>query len=341
MINKNKSALIYMIAAVLLFSVLQIAFSFGGASSAPLLFSAWVYSGSLIYNIIYLFWFHSGKMKLGTFKIITKNIWNPTLGNVPIIGDIPVIILVTISHIDYVFFALGLRYVDEAIAAVLIETGSILTIILMMIIFNQENDRYEKFSTGKWYLLGLALIGVGFVITSQSTNINSAIDKIFTWAELAGIGFVLAAAFFAGLVWPATQKWGIDVNNIINKNKNEIFYNIIASTIGRIIIIPILFIFGWLFNRSIDAGGIALAVTFGIIGPGAASMFFRIGLAQTNNLGISALVYLIPVVALFWLWLASLIDVARFDWLIIGLILIVTSNILLNIKTTSTENENH
>ena len=339
--SQNKSALLYMIAAVVLYSTLQIAFSFGGASNAPFLFVALVYSGSLICNVVYLYWVYPKEMNRGTLKIIRENLWSPTLGKVPIIGAVPVIFWVTFSHIDYVLLAFSLRYVDEAIAAVLIETEYIFIIFLMMKLFNKEDsgvgekDRYEKFTAEKWFLFGVALVGVGFVITSQSSAIDNAVGELFTVAALGGVGLVLAAAFCAAMVWPATQKWGADVSHIVNNKDNEIFYTIVANSIGRAISVPILFVIGVLSGETIqDLGGVGvlLAVVFGLIGPGMASMFFRISLAKTSNLGIGALSYLIPAVALIWLELASLIDIPHVDWLIIGIIAVITANLLLNFK---------
>ncbi len=76
--------------------------------------------------------------------------------------------------------------------------------------------------------------------------------------------------------------------------------------------------------------GVLSATTYGFFGFGVGDIFFRIANAKTTNLGINALGYATPVVALIWLALASRIDVPHIDWLVIGLIAIIVANLLLN-----------
>ena len=317
--SQNKSALIYILAAVVLFSALPITFSLGGASNAPFLFVALMYLFYLINNITYLFVVYRKKINQKTFKTIMKNVRNPAIfyGSFVTFG--------------YVFFAFALRYVDEAIGAVLIETSYIFTVILMARLFGKEG-RYAELTTQKWFLFAMALIGVGFVIVSQSATLGSVIDELFTYTALGGVGLVLMAAFLAGLGLPMNQLWGSDVSRSVNE-KDEVFYTIVANSIGKTISVPVLFGVGLLSGESfgsLSGLGILSAIVYGFFGLGIGDLFFRIANAKTTNLGINALFYLIPAVSLVSLELASLIDIPRVDWLIIGLVAVITANLLLN-----------
>ena len=355
-VNQNKSALLYMVVAVVLFSALPITFSVGGASNAPFLFVALMYLSTIITNITYLFFAYPKKINRATLNIILNYLPNKaivcsvfsreiTLKNLPH----PAIFWVVFGIFDYVVFAFALRYVDEAIAAVLIETSYIFTVILMARLFSKE-DRYAKFTTQKWFLFTVAFIGVGFVIVSQSSTIDNAVSELFTYSALGGVGLVLVAALLAAIGLPANQKWGEYVSDNEKKEyekkkgkkkkddekkADEIFYTIVASTIAKIIMVPVLVVAGLLSGESVQSiGGVGVlsAIAFGLFGLGVGTIFFRIANARTTNLGINVLCYLIPAVSLIWLALASRIDVPRIDWLVIGVTAIIVANSLLNAK---------
>ena len=320
-VNQNKSALLYMVAAVVLFSALPITFSIGGASNAPFLFVALMELSAFISSVIYLFREYKKKTNQATLKIILNNLRHPA------------IFLGVFGLFTYVLFAFALRYVDEAVAAVLIGTSHIFTVILMARLFDEE-ERYAKFTTQKWFLFAVALVGVGFVIFSQSSTIDNAVGELFTFAALGGVGLLLVAAFLAAIGLPANQLWGSYVSRKVNDD-DEIFYTVVASSIGLAIGVFVLIVIGLSSGENIQSiGGVGVlsAITYGLLGHGVGHIFFRIANARTTNLGINALFYLIPAVSLIWLALASRIDVPRIDWLIIGVIAIIVANLLLNFK---------
>ena len=320
-VNQNKSALLYMVVAVVLFSALPITFSIGGASNAPFLFVALMELSAFISSVIYLFREYKKKTNQATLKIILNNLRHPA------------IFLGVFGLFTYVLFAFALRYVDEAVAAVLIGTSHIFTVILMARLFDEE-ERYAKFTTQKWFLFAVALVGVGFVIFSQSSSIDNAVGELFTFAALGGVGLLLVAAFLAAIGLPANQLWGSYVSRKVNDD-DEIFYTVVASSIGLAIGVFVLIVIGLSSGENIQSiGGVGVlsAITYGLLGHGVGHIFFRIANARTTNLGINALFYLIPAVSLIWLALASRIDVPRIDWLIIGVIAIIVANLLLNFK---------
>ena len=335
--NENKSALLYVIAAVVLFSTLPIAFSIGGASKAPFLFATVMYLFSFIANITYLFFKYPKKINQKTHEIIRSKMRHP------------MIFWSAFGLFSYVFFAFSLRYVDEAIAAILIESSYIFMVILLARLFPKE-DRYAKITMQNWFLFAVALVGVGFVIASQSSSIDNAVSELFTYSALGGIGLLLIATLLTAIVLPANQSWGSDASDNekteYEKKKgekkkdgerkdDEIFYTIVANSIGKVIGVPVLVVIGLSSGENIQSignVGVLFAIAFGFFGLGIGNIFFRIANTRTTNLGINALGFATPAVALIWLALASRIDVPRIDWLVIGLVLIILSNILLNIN---------
>ncbi len=77
--SQNKTALLYIIAAVVLYSALPITFSVGGASNAPFLFVAVMYLFYSISNITYLFFAYKKKINQTTLKIILNNLRHPAI----------------------------------------------------------------------------------------------------------------------------------------------------------------------------------------------------------------------------------------------------------------------
>ena len=321
-VNQNKSALLYMIAVVVLLSTMPITFSFGGASNAPFLFVALVYLFGAISSVTYLLFAYREKIKQSTLKIIISNLRHPAIFSM------------ALTTAGYVLFAFSLKYVDEAVAAVLMQTASIFTVILLARLFKKER-RYTELTTQKWLLFAIAFVGVGFVIASQSSTIDNAIGELFTYSAIGGIVLVLLAAFVSAAELPANQLWGSYVSHRVKDKENESFYSIVAYSIGKVISAPVFVAVGLSSGENIQSiGGVGVlsVIVYGLFGLGVGSIFLRISHAKTNNLGINALRYLIPAVSLIWLEFASLIDIPRVDWLIIGVIAIIVANLLLNFK---------
>ena len=321
--SQNKVAIVYMLLAVLLFSTLPIAFILGGANNAPFLFVAVVSLFVAISNVGYLLCVYPSTINRDTFRQIRKNFIHPAL------------LWSTVAQVDYVIFAFALGYVHEAVAAVLIETSPILMIIFMARLFKKE-QRYEKIITEKWFLFAIAFVGVAFVTLSQNEVVDAAI-QFPTYSEVGGILLLIIASILGATGVPATQRWGLTVSNAVggDTRKDEVFFAIVASTIGRVFSGIGFIILGLLLGeniQSIGALGVSIAISYGLFGLGLATVFLRIANIKTTNLGVNALGHAIPAVSLIWLAFASLVNVPHVDWLVIGVSAIILANILLNFK---------
>jgi hypothetical protein len=62
------------------------------------------------------------------------------------------------------------------------------------------------------------------------------------------------------------------------------------------------------------------------------SVLARVAILQTDDLGLNALGYATPVLALLWLFLFSEVGVARADYLVIGVVAILSVNLLINFQ---------
>ena len=329
MSSNNKTAILCMLASALLFSMMPVAFIIGEAHKTPFLFVGILYVLSFVGNIIYLTFVYPDKINQRTLKTIFLNIRHPA------------IYWMAFTTSGYLLFTFSLKYIDESVAAVLVQTAAIFTVILLVRIFEKEK-RYAKITIQKWLLLIMAFIGVGFLIASQSSDINNAINEIFTYSSITGIVIVIIAAFANSAELPANQLWASQVSISSYSKDDESFYSIIAYAIGKIISAPLFLLIGIMAGERIvypNTAGYFLLITTGLFGLGIGSVFLRISNSKTSNLGINALRYFIPVLSLLWLAMANKINVPRIDWLIIGTTIIILSNLLINIKEFTNKND--
>ncbi len=321
--NENRSALICMLIATVLFSTLPISFSIGGASDTPFLFVSAVKFFEFVICAIALFYFNKSNTNYAVLNTIRRNITHPA------------IVWATLANFDYVFFAFSLKYIDVAISGILVETWPIFMILTMVSLFDKKRY-YKKFTREKWLLSIFGFFGCVFVIASQSGNLESAVDELFTYAAIGGIGLALFAGFLGGIFAPYTIEWGEHVSESSTGQESEQFFAIVATAIVLFLGSMILVVLGLLSGEHIDkigSAGISIAAVYGILA-GIATILFRVANIKTTNLGVNALGYATPAVSLIWLALASLIFLPHIDWLIIGVAAVTVSNLLLNFEAS-------
>ncbi len=246
---------------------------------------------------------------------------------------------------DYVLFAFSLKFIDVAVATVLVGIAPIFVAVFMGQLFKEEK-RYNTITTEKWFLFLLAFLGCVFVIISQSQNIDNAVRELLTYTSLTGVVLVLLSALWSGFGPPCSVKWGADIaDKVINggnatpamRTENEQFFTVVADTMGRMLSVVIFIVLGVFSGEQLgNLGfvGITSAAVYGLFGIGIGNMLFRFANLKTKNLGINALSYARPGVALIWLALASLIIIPHVDWLIIGVVAVITANLLINFEAS-------
>ena len=82
-------------------------------------------------------------------------------------------------------------------------------------------------------------------------------------------------------------------------------------------------------GETIAGTDLAIAVVGGGVVQAIASILYRTAILNTNNLGINALGYTVPIFSLLWLAVFSRISVAHVDYLVIGAAAIVAANVLI------------
>ena len=312
------SPLFHVLIATILFSTLPIAFAAGDAASAPLLFVGIVKLMEVVVCVIVMFLI---KPQLLTterhlLKTIRKNIIHPA------------IFWASVSNLDYVFFALALKYLNISVATVLAETWPIITILAMGRMCNLH-QRYAEITPTQWVFVGLGFGGCALVIMSGSNTTENLIQDLLAYDTIIGIILAVLSSYLAAINAPYNISWGLLTAK--GKPKDELFFTVVGLAIGTLIT-GTLFLLGSTLSAETlpnNSRTTVIAISYGLA-CSTAAVLLRMGQLKTTNLGINAICYIVPALALLWLWLADMLTIPHTDWLLIGLATIITANITVN-----------
>lgn len=322
--GRNRTAVGYMLLTVVLGSLIPTLFVWGNAQTNPFLFNASWRFGVAIGCLGFLVAFH-------TSLIFDKKVMGIIARRVPNWA----MLFAVIGSLDYTMFTWSIRFIDVSISAVLIE---IWPIFLIFLVARLLGERYKKITIGMVGLSFLCFIGVAFVVNSQfGTRIseNNTSSAMLVIGTVLALGGAIAAALTAFIF-----KWGAivgkEVSNVLDKNKAiislELFCVVIAHFIGSLISIPLNGLAGFVSSESTTLASLGIGILGGIFVQSSASILLRKANLVTHNLGVNAMIYMAPIMALLWLFLASQVNVARIDFLLIGAGAIITANLLINFE---------
>ncbi len=323
--QNNKLALVFMLGAVVLYSAKPLSFSIGKSGNAPFLFVALLFFFATISSLCYLLWMHRTQRKHQSTRETLKIIYKKTFSKA-----FPLLLL---SRFQHLFFALSLSHINVALASILLSTWPFFMVIITTFLFKKDN-RYQKIAMEKWLLFALAFIGVGFVVVSQSETFGALARDLFNQSAIIGIAFALIAALSSAASASFSLKLGSDASKESGGGKSdELFFSTALLVVAWVLSCVTFIILGLLSGESVSDINLIPAGFYGFFGIGLGAILWRLANIKTDNLGINAIGYSIPVLGLIWLALAGLLDVSHFDWLIIGTTAIIIANLLLNFKT--------
>ena len=286
----------------------------------------------------------------------------------------------TLEGLQFALFAWSTEYIEVPAASVLLELWPLGVIAILAWGHRKEvqagrNPRYRRNVGSLLLLLSLAFAGVFFVVLSQVREIDLALSTwigtpdSLDWSDVQGVVLALLAAM-VGSFGAFTLLWGEDLASKLRKileeptgatnyteRDLEIFGAVLGFTIGSFLSVPISLAFGWYIGEGIvdDALKAGSIGGFIILVPGV--YLLRRALLATDNLGVAALGYGVPVITLGWFWLFSTvgislwlgtfsgtsvpvwldtlskIGVSSVPYLIVGTAAIVAANLLINFES--------
>ena len=231
----------YMLIAVLGFSLLPV-FVALGARDTPFLFAAGLRIGAVVGFALFMALFYRRLFfSTNTWKMVGVRLLRSPLsvGGRVIHSPLP-IILATIGHLEYTFFALSTQYIDIAVATVIFEIWPIILVWLSGRIF----ARYNITSREVYFLSIVGFIGIIFVVLSEfqgDLRVDERFSELLGTSQL-GIGFILitVALLMAPLI-AFGLRWGVDLGRNLGDQGDgredsgdlEFFGIMVANLIGN------------------------------------------------------------------------------------------------------------
>ena len=245
-----------------------------------------------------------------------------------------------VGHCGSALFALGLTFVDISIAALLYETWPLFLMLLMAVLF-KGTKRYRPITLGTLLFVAVAIVGVGLVIQSHNDTpreLSVAAFDLFNFRTWIGVFLVLV-----GAMWTAAQvAFTLRAGSLIadrraatkNHDAEELVFVMILTCVGMVISFVVLVAIGLGLSETLSLHQMSFAIISGLFVASIGRVAFRLANLETEDLGVNAIAFGTPLVALLWLWVLSILDVPHVDFMIIGALGIVAANLLINVKAS-------
>ena len=319
----------YMMIAVVAYSAIPVLFKLGDADESPFLFTGiWHFSVGIGVGLAIL--------QFNRKRLFNKEVYEGIKSEC----KTGLMLASVVGRCGYVSFALGLVFVDVSIAAILFETWPLFLILLMSRLF-KASERYDPVSLGTFIFVGLAIAGVVLVTLSQNDSAQhfAAIGPdLVTPRTLLGAAFVLIAAICAAMDGAGTLKMGDSLSKQHwppkSREAGEVVFATVMTCLCSLFSGGLLCVIGWSLSEAISLRQLYYAIMSGIAVYSIGGIAFRAANSTTDDLGVNTLAFATPLVALIWLWMFSVLGVPRLDYLIIGAMGIVVSNLLINVKAS-------
>ena len=233
---------------------------------------------------------------------------------------------------SYAFFAMAAGFASIASVAVMYEIWPIVMMVCMVWLF--RGSRQYRPASG-WFFLMIVASFMGFVLVVWPERTVLPSSTLFT-----GVGIAILGASIAGSQNAMAFKWADLFGKDLHQTRlygysldsllvfGSVFAQCITQFMCVVISIPIAITIGGDISYSL----VAVAFVGGLLSSGLADVLFRAANTIGDNLGVNAISYTTPLFALGWLALFATVEVAKPDYLIMGAMIVVMSNLLINFE---------
>ena len=303
----------------LLFSFLPVLVAYAGADS-PFLLAATMAMSQVVGLAVFL----AIRYRAMFFD---SRVWQLTWRRLPSW----IILIWAIGYADVALFAWSAKLIDISVAAVLHQLSPIMMVLLIERLFVNQG-LYQKIGPSKVFLFALAGVGAAMVIVSQAggfgaVNLGGASAYVLALGVALAIGAaILAAATSLGF------KWGVDLAaelpEVHRRSKDaEVFCVVLGAAICNLLVAPFIATVSFARDEPVAANTLAIALAGGVLLGALPTILWRTANLMTDNLGVNIARYFIPLFALAWLSVLSLIGDVDTGLLIAGAVVIVAANV--------------
>ena len=261
-----------------------------------------------------------------------------------------VLMLVSVAGVcGFAMFTTGLLFVDASVAAVLYETWPVLLILLMPRLFPARDGKAARFHPVSWFTsacIVMAVAGVVMVVLSHGSITSTwevSYHPLGVASALVGAVLALGAGVGQAAQTAATLKMGASLAlahaRRDERGSNEVMFTAVVVSLCHVAGGVLLCLAGLAVSETIAWSQVPYIIVGGFVITPVGSIAFRLANLKTRHLGVNAIAFTAPVLALLWLWGFSMIDVLRLDYLVIGSLCIVIANILIHIEVSLKRHE--
>ena len=334
---RNVRAAGLMAVNILPYSLSPVVIILAGVSGLPFLFAAVMQVGGMVGYLLLLGSRYRSLLSQGCVRdAVRRHLLDVRRGG-------PLLVLGAISGLDYALFTYSTRFVDVSVAAVLFELWPLFSVPLMAAL-TRRKGRYARITLGSMLLLSGGFAGAAFVVASQSGRFGGAgvlptFDLALgaSMAVLSAVAVALAVCLFRWsedlverLPGHARDSWGhLDL---------ELFAVAVAIVVADVFSFAMDAGVGLATGENLGLVHMAVGLAFGLFVYFLGSLAWRAANIIAANLGVNALTYFTPILALGWLWVYSasglpghqeIFAIARPEFLVIGSAAIVSFNLLI------------
>ena len=323
--TKNSSATACMLISVLLWALIPVFMHVGEGDATPFMFHAAFSLFALIGTFFVLLAFYPLELRNGkNWKIIVEKCKTQSFMHV------------ILCNFNYIILCWSLKYINVSIASVLFETWPLWFVLFANNAFKNKNH-YQKINGFNCVCLLMGFMGVVFVILSQSQINGIGRDGAGWVLAILGCLSALISGCMGALVISNSIKLGRDASDeIINntphfKKDLSIFFTLITMSIAAVPSIVIAGAAGLVWEKeAVEIDNMLIAAILGVFIVTFARLFLYAANLMTDKLQINAISYTTPLWTMTYLAILDEISTLKIDWLTMGVLGIITANIILN-----------
>ena len=290
--SHSRVALVYMMIHVIVSSFVVFVIDWGETNKYPFFFSA-------LHNIfalcVFLFIAIIWRPKLFSKKVLRSVFRAPQDSGRMNLLLVPCIVSATAA---YPLLSISIKYIDIIPAAIIHEMTPLFLVLLSSLLFRKEK-RFKRLTIWVFILFALGLTGFGFVAIGQSEEspFKIGISGIVLWgviiALLSAFCNALSPAFSIRHAAMAHQKIKETGENI-----EEIYCITISLIIQRFVAAMILLIITFFLGEQFTIRILLTGLITGLLILPLSGIAVRQANLLTNNLGINAISYTVPIFAI-------------------------------------------
>ena len=332
-LKPDTRAAAWMGASVFLASWRPLVVALVGSTVSPFVFQFWINLTVCLVWFIYLLWTHPDLVRC-------RDLWVWIIRRLRTRDGV----MAMLVGFDASLFVWAALFIDTALVTV-ITAGWLILFVAYQRRYDRDS-RYRRMGQD-WLLMGIAMSGVALVTLSQSGGITTEGGSRLLW------GVLLAAASAVCSSWVSFRfKLGAELcytghgstGGTSDKQKKDelacvLAVSIVTTTPGGILgglLIGLTF-FPAHTGPGKYLGGFVLGPVVWVIVVGIAvalgAIAFRYANLQTTNLGVNAMQYVLPVLALVWLASFATVTVMRPEFLWVGATAVISVNALINFRS--------